>query len=127
MIVTQRISITMDAILSLGGASAVLTGLSPISSSYFSTGDGKETVNVPSGAILAVFYSVAYRGSTNHTYISLSPITVAIPQSGSIWVPATGLQAYEAQWETEYALIASLSSTSLEISKQVTGMVLWLG
>lgn len=117
----------MDAILSLGGASAVLTGLSPISSSYFSTNDSKETLSVPSGTALAVFYSVAYRGSTNHTYISLSPITVAIPQSGSIWVAATGLQAYEARWETDYRLIASLSSTSLEISNQVTGMVLWLG
>ena len=117
----------MDAILSLGGVSAVLTGLSPISSNYFSTGDSKQTLNVPSGTTLAVFYSVAYRGSTNRMFISLSPITVAIPPSGSIWVAATGLQAYDAQWETDYELIASLSSTSLEISKQVTGMVLWLG
>ena len=127
MIVTQRISITMDAILSLGGASAVLTGLSPISSNYFSTGDGKQTLNVPSGATLAVFYSVSYKGSTNRTSISLSPITVAIPPSGSIPVVATGLQAYEALWETGYELIASLSSTLLEVGKQVTGMILWLG
>lgn len=126
MIVTQRISIAMDAILSLGGASAVLTGLSPISSSDFHTNAYTATRDVPSGAILAVFYSVGFMLNSDETFISLSPISVAVPSSGSIDVIATGIKSPN-EWETGTTTIATLSSTSLEIPKKVSGMVLWLG
>ena len=117
----------MDAILSLGGASAVLTGLSPISSNDFSAGNNPETIAVPSGAKLAVFYSIGFDGSSGEEYISIYPITVAVPSSESMYVIATGLQAADTVWKTGIKMFATLSSTSLEIHKQVQGMVLWLG
>lgn len=116
----------MDAILSLGGASAVLTGLSPISSTDFHTNAYTATRDVPSGAMLAVFYSVGFRLDSDETFISLSPISVAVPLSGSIDVIATGIKSPN-EWETGTTTIATLSSTSLEIPKKVSGMVLWLG
>lgn len=116
----------MDAILPLGGVSAVLTGLAPLSSSDFSTNAYTATRDVPSGAILAIFYSVGFRLNSDETFISLSPISVAIPLSGSIDVMATGIKSPN-EWETGTTVIATLSSTSLEIPKMVSGMVLWLG
>ena len=126
MIVTQRISITMDAILAIGGSSGVLTCLSPISSSDFSTIDTAKTYSVPSGAKLAVFYNIGFEDGRGDMFISVSPMAVAVPSSGSIYVRATGIKATEA-WETGKSIVASLSSTSLEVETRTSGMVLWLG
>lgn len=118
----------MDAILPMNAVGSMMMGLSVLSSTVYYITNNSQSFDVPTGALVAVFYNVGqWSGSRTTKSISMHPWPVAVPASGSTQVILTGYRYEENGPITITEEIATLSKIKLQANSYTCASVLWLG